>query len=773
MRSLIRVMVISLCAAFMLFGRPAYAAGGKEGSIYASFREVPGVTEEEIRAVEALQRQGASFMYGTIVSTETFPGVNGEIRGFTVLLCGWLSEFFGLPFKTALYEWDDMLAGLETGEIDFTGELTATEERRKVYLMTEAIAERLVKYIRIEGSERLSDIAKRRKPRFAFLEGVTTVDEVRARLGETFEASFVGGYVQAYDLLQRGLVDAFIDESTAEAVFDVYGDVTVEDFYPLIYGPVSLTTRNPANRPIISIIRKFIQNGGMRHLAGLYNQGQAEYTRHKLSLRLTDEERAYIGATPVVKFVAEHDNYPISFYNEYDGEFQGAFHDVLGEVGALTGLRFEQINGPGDDWSKILGMLETGEASLISELIRNPEREGHFLWADTPLMTDYYALLSKTDLPGVKINEVLYMRVALVEGYAPTEIFRGWFPGHAETVLYHDFVSAFDGLDRGEADLIMGGQNQLLIQTNYRELPGYKANLVFDYPFDSLIGFNRGEAVLRSIIDKSLHLIDAEDISAGWMRKTYDYRAKLVRSRLPWLIGALVSLSGVLALLVALFRGSRREVGRMTRLQNVIMETMAELVEYRDGTTGGHIGRTSAYLELMLKALKDRGLFREETAAWNVRQMVLSAQLHDVGKVAIPDNILGKTGPLTDDEFEEMKRHTTVGGEIIEKIQSKTSENEFLDQARIFARHHHEKWDGAGYPDGLAGTEIPLAARLLAIIDVYDALVSGRPYKKAFTHEEAVKIIAEGRGTHFDPTLADLFLEVMESPAALYAAGNT
>ncbi len=761
MRCLIRLMLLSLCAAPMLLGRPAFAAGEKEDFMYASFRDVPEVTEEEIRAVEELQRQGVSFLYGTIVSTETFPGPSGEIRGFTPLLCQWMSEFFGLSFKTALYEWDDMLAGLDTGEIDFTGELTATEERRKTYLMTEAIAERLVKYIRIGGSERLSDIAKRRKPRFAFLAGVTTVDDVRARLGESFEASFVGGYVEAYDLLQGGRVDAFIDESTAEAVFDMYGDVVVEDFYPLIYGPVSLATRNTANRPIISIMQKFIKNGGMRHLVGLYKEGQAEYIRHKLALRLTAEERAFIEGAPGVKFAAENDNYPVSFYNEYDKRFQGAFHDVLAEVAALTGLRFEAVNGPGDDWSKILAMLESGEAALISELIRNPEREGHFLWADTPLMTDYYALLSKTDIPNVTINEVLYMRVGLVEGYAPTEIFRSWFPGHADTVLYPDFVSAFEGLDKGEVDLIMGGQNQLLIQTNYRELPGYKANIVFDYPFDSLIGLNRNEAVLRSIFDKALHLIHTRDISGGWMRRTYDYRAKLVRSRLPWLIGAVVSLSGVLLLLIVLFRRSRREVGRMVRFQNVIMETMAELVEYRDGTTGGHIGRTSAYLELMLNALKDRGLFQEETAAWNVRQMVLSAQLHDVGKVAIPDNILGKPGPLTDDEFEAMKRHTLVGGEIIEKIQSKTSEKEFLDQAVIFARHHHEKWDGTGYPDGLKGAEIPLAARLLAIIDVYDALISDRPYKKAFTPEEAAKIIGEGKGKHFDPLLTDVFLEVI------------
>ena len=755
MTSAMRIATLILCAALA-------SVPGNCGEVkYEHFTDVPGVTEEEKAAIEALRREGASFLYGTIVSTETFPGADGGVRGFTVLLCEWLSGFFGMPFEVGLCEWNEMLEGLESGAIDFTGELTATEERRKTYLMTDAIAERLVKYIRMEGSERLPDIARARRPRFAFLESVTTVDSVRERLGNSFDTVFVGDYPDAYRLLKQGEVDAFIDESTAEAVFDRYGDVTVEDFYPLIYGPVSLTTRSARNAPIISIVQKFIQQGGMRHLTELYNRGMTEYVRHKLATRLTAEEQAYIRAAPAIRIVAEHDNYPVSFYNEYDNAFQGAFFDVLERITSLTGLRFEQVNSLGDDWQVILDMLENGDAALISELIRSPEREGRFLWPDTPIMTDDYALLSAIGMKDMNINEVLYARVGLVEGYAHTELFRSWFPGHADTVQYDDFSSAFAGLDRGEVDMVMGSRNQLLIQTNFRELPGYKANIVFRYPFASVIGLNRNETVLRSIIDKALRLIPTEEIAGAWARRTYDYRVKVAQSRLPWLLGAVLSLSGVLVLLVVLFRRSREEVERMTRFQNVLMETMAELVEYRDGTTGGHIGRTSEYLALLLDEILSRGLYPEETSAWDARQMVLSAQLHDVGKVAIADAILCKPGRLTAAEFEEMKRHTVVGGEIIEKIQARTRDRDFLDHARVFARFHHEKWDGTGYPSGLKGTEIPLAARLLAIIDVYDALVSERPYKKAFSQAEAVRIIAEGKGTHFDPVLAELFLEVI------------
>ena len=655
-----KAVVVFLLAAIALSGCAAPVTEN-EGTRYASFCDVPGVTDGEIEAIEAFIREGRTFLYGTIVSTETFRGEDGETSGFTAFLCDWLSEFFGVTFKIGLYEWDEMISGLSTGEIDFTGELTATPERRETYYMTDAIAERLVKYIRIEGSEPLAAISADRVVRFAFLEGVTTVDDVRASMTEPFDAIFVSDYAQAYRQLKSGEADAFIDESTAEAVFDIYGDVTVEDFYPLIYGPVSLATQNPANAPIISIIQKYIQSGGMRHLTELYNLGAAEYTKHKLSMRFTPAETEYLRDAPVIKFVAEHDNYPVSFYNEYDGQFQGAFHDVLRELEVLTGLRFEQVNGPDDGWTKILGMLENGEAAMISELIQNPERKGRFLWPDAAILTDYYALLSKMETADVNINEVLYMKVGLVDGYAHTDVFRSWFPGHADAVEYPSFDEAFSGLESGEVDMIMASQNQLLTHTNFREQPGYKANIVFDYPYDSVMGFHRDEAILCSVIEKALHVIPTQEISGGWMRKTYDYRAKVAQSRLPWLIGALLSVTCVLALLLVLFSRIKREIKWMTQFQNVIMETMAELVEYRDGTMGGHIERTSAYLDLMLREMQARGLYREQTSGWNIKQMVLSAQLHDVGKVAIADSILGKPGKLTAQEFDEMKRHTVIG----------------------------------------------------------------------------------------------------------------
>jgi len=200
----------------------------------------------------------------------------------------------------------------------------------------------------------------------------------------------------------------------------------------------------------------------------------------------------------------------------------------------------------------------------------------------------------------------------------------------------------------------------------------------------------------------------------------------------------------------------------VVKLQDAILKNMVELVERRDYTTGGHIERTTRYLGILLNAMKKNGLQKEAISSWDLDLVLQSARLHDVGKIAIKDSVLQKAGSLTKEEFDEIKKHTTVGEEVIEKIKKNSEEQAFLEHAGIFAATHHEKWDGSGYPRGLKGDDIPLQGRLLAIADVYDALVSDRPYKKAFTHEEAVKIIADGKGKHFDPVLTDLFLSVSD-----------
>jgi HD-GYP domain-containing protein (c-di-GMP phosphodiesterase class II) len=200
----------------------------------------------------------------------------------------------------------------------------------------------------------------------------------------------------------------------------------------------------------------------------------------------------------------------------------------------------------------------------------------------------------------------------------------------------------------------------------------------------------------------------------------------------------------------------------LLELQNSILKTMASLTEFRDDVTSGHVERTQQYLGILLNAMKKQGVCKEEVSSWDIDLVLQSAQLHDIGKIAIEDSILKKPGPLTFEEFEQIKEHTVAGEKIILKMGEHVTEQAFLEYARVLAYTHHEKWDGTGYPNGLKGEGIPLLGRAMAIVDVYDALVSNRPYKGAFSHEQAIEIIKNGSGTHFDPMLVDLFVGAIE-----------
>jgi len=200
----------------------------------------------------------------------------------------------------------------------------------------------------------------------------------------------------------------------------------------------------------------------------------------------------------------------------------------------------------------------------------------------------------------------------------------------------------------------------------------------------------------------------------------------------------------------------------VVELQNAIIRAMTRLVDRRDDITGGHIERTQRYMSVMLNKVLEHGLFKEESLSWDLNLVLQSTQLHDIGKIAIKDSILLKPGQLTSEEFESIKTHPIVGEDVILEIEKNTSEHKFLEYAKIFAATHHERWDGSGYPRGLLGEEIPVLGRILAVVDVYDALVSDRPYKNGLSHKEAITIIADGRGTHFDPVVGDLFLSVAD-----------
>ena len=197
----------------------------------------------------------------------------------------------------------------------------------------------------------------------------------------------------------------------------------------------------------------------------------------------------------------------------------------------------------------------------------------------------------------------------------------------------------------------------------------------------------------------------------------------------------------------------------ISKLQNGLILVLADMVESRDKCTGDHVRKTAAYTDIIMRELRRQGVYTDQLTDEFIYDVVNSAPLHDIGKIQVSDTILNKPGRLTDEEFEIMKTHTTAGSEVIMHAMNTVSEDDsgYLKEAMNLARFHHEKWNGTGYPCGLKQAEIPLSARIMAVADVFDALVSRRSYKDGFPFEKAMAIIRDGSGTHFDPQVVAAF----------------
>ena len=192
------------------------------------------------------------------------------------------------------------------------------------------------------------------------------------------------------------------------------------------------------------------------------------------------------------------------------------------------------------------------------------------------------------------------------------------------------------------------------------------------------------------------------------------------------------------------------------------LHVLANVIENRDSETGNHINRTVKYVDALIAGMRKYDVYTAELNEWDIENVGICAALHDIGKIAIPDAILNKPAKLTFSEFDIVKSHTTKGAEIINSVINITGEARYLDDAYLFAEFHHENWDGSGYPHGLKHTSIPLQGRVMSIVDVYDALVSERPYKKALSHELAVKTIMADSDKKFDPKIANVFYNIRD-----------
>jgi signal transduction histidine kinase/CheY-like chemotaxis protein len=524
-----------------------------------SYRDIPGLTAEEITAIEALKSARTFFSYGSQPTTEAFSLPNGEIAGFTALFCKLLSELFGIPFVQEIHYWDSLKSGIDQKNIDFTGDLTPTPERKSNYFMTYPIAERALMICTYGDSAKIKTEADVNGLRLGFDEGTITAQFIFDAYPElTFEIVNVQSLPDALEKLRSGLIDAFVDDAVGAYAYSDYDFITSKSFFSLVYTPVALMTATPELEPIISVMNKYIAAGGVDRLYELYKKGGAEYAEYELSRSFSDEEAAYIASLSAsgaaVRVGLENDNYPISFYDEKLKEFHGIAPDILAEASRLTGIRFEVATDKDTTWSEIIEKLKTDDIALVSELQYSKEREKDFIWAAEPYLTSHYALLSKLDYPNVEFYRVVMATVGVVRETAHEELYDALFPGNTNTKRYDTHFEALDALERGEIDLFMASDVTLLTQMNYREKPGYKVN----YPFTSraeksFFGFNKNEKLLCSIIGKVQNYIETDKIAQQWSSRVYDYSKTLAHARTFYISVFAAILSLMLIIMTVLF----------------------------------------------------------------------------------------------------------------------------------------------------------------------------------------------------------------------------
>jgi signal transduction histidine kinase/CheY-like chemotaxis protein/ABC-type amino acid transport substrate-binding protein len=649
---------VVICAALLLLGMASAVRDSASGIVndegvyeyaYKSLHDIPGITDNDIDQINAIRGKYDTLIFANLLSTELFINENGEFDGFVPKFISWFSKLFDIPIKVQIEEWDDLVEKLQKGKVHFTGELTSTEERKNTHFMTRPIIERTLHTMRMKNAPPIEEILGRRTLRYAFLDGSITGEQVAEHVNYKFEKVYVDDYGEALKKLRNGKIDAFIEESTAEINFSIFEDLTSTHFFPLIFSPVSLATQTIDLKPVINVMDKALKSGAIRYVTYLYNRGYLNYKKFQLHAWLTDEEKMFIAQNDTVYFVAEHANYPISFYDHQEKKYRGIAIDLLKNIEYLTGLRFEINNPPKMDFPDLFRMLERGYASMITELIRDEVREGKFLWSEVPFFQSGYALISDVKLPNINVNELSYYRVGLVDGAAHKRTFLSWFPNHRDTVTFSNTVAALDALVKGEVDLVMSSQHQLLILTNYRELPNYKINFSFNLEFGAAFGFNMHEATLRSIVDKSLRLIEVQAISNEWLRKTYDYRLKMLQHQIPFYTGGVLLLLIIIASLFFLHKKTKEskslekqiadrtaELERQNALAHIINETAMLLLE-----TDPHdymaaieacIGMLGKHFDvervcLWKNNVQDGKLYYERISCWINEEIVIDHQL--------------------------------------------------------------------------------------------------------------------------------------------------
>ncbi|MCL1836712.1 MAG: transporter substrate-binding domain-containing protein [Treponema sp.] len=652
-----------------------------------SYKDIPGITVNEINAIEELKASREKFLYGQMYETEAFELPDGNYAGFATLLCGHLSDFFGIEFRLEIHEWDNLISGLDNHQIDFTGDLTPTPERMRRYYMTHPIAERSQRIFMHTSSEEVVSEKDVNGLRVGFLGGSINADEVTEYYPELrFTVVSVDSFASAARMLETHEIDAFVSEGVIDPFFDDYGFIRSREFFPLAYSHVSLTTANSALQPVIGVMNKYLEAGGIDKLYEFYNEGNKEYARFKLNKSFTHAEKSYLDALAIregtVKIALEQDNYPVSFYNRTEKEYQGIAVDVLKEISDLTGIKFETVNDETTPWSEIMEMLRTGEASMVSQLLYSESRKDDFLWTFVPYAHTSYALLSKLDYPNLASYQVLRAKVGTISKSAFDDKYNEWFPDNNNVIRYDTLMDALAALESGEIDLLMASDYILLMELNYREIPGYKINIRFGTPMDSFFGFNKNEDLLRSIVSKAQYYVKTDLIADSWTSRGFDYSKKLVRQQLFFLSLILSVLVFVLFLTVMFLMKNRKlsqGLEKTVKNRTSELELQTQAAQVASKAKSAFLARMSHEIRTPLNAIigmagiAEHSIANQEKALSSIHQITVSSKhlLGILNDVLDMSKIESGKMELANEPFSLVKAYNEVSGIIAQRCSEK------------------------------------------------------------------------------------------------------
>ncbi len=481
---------------------------------------------------------------------------------------------------------------------------------------------------------------------------------------------------------------------------------------------------------------------------------------HAADLALTAEEKAWLQAHPEWRAVGSSS--PPFQWLDAKGEYHGLAADYDKILSARLGIKVRAL--PAESWSASVEQLKKHEIDACTLLIEDPERQ-EFLNFSNGVLALPTVVLVRSDNEDIKtIKNLRGKEVSVPKAWGIEGQLRRDYPEiHLQPAA--DVKSALIDVSTGKVSAYAGDLASTSDAIEKLGLSNLKVAFMLPYTLSLRVGVRKDWPEFIPILNKAIDSIsddEHESIRQRWMAIRADGMSREDVLRFIGLASTGVLLLGLLVYILSL----RREIKLRRAAQREVLDTqnativaLASLTETRDHDTGAHLHRTQIYVKLLAEELRRQGRHVDQLSDEQIELLYDTAPLHDIGKVGIPDSVLQKTSRLTEEEFAIMQTHTTLGGKALELAERECGTGgRFLSLARAIALTHHECWDGAGYPQGLKGEDIPLGGRLMAVADVYDALRSERCYKHSMSHEEAVTVIRMERGKQFDPDIVDAFL---------------